>query len=183
MIQQQAERPTTRPGQARAAKAYSNPYLAGVGIGLVMLAAFVLVGRGLGASGALSTAVANGVRAVDPTHGAGNTFYDTSAQPLLQDWLVLEVIGIAVGGLVSAALAGRFRWGIERGAQITDTTRLIHAFGGGCIMGIGAKLARGCTSGLGLTGGALLSVGSWLFLLAAFAGAYAVAPLVRKAWR
>jgi uncharacterized membrane protein YedE/YeeE len=50
-------------------------------------------------------------------------------------------------------------------------------------MGIGAVLARGCTSGLGLTGGALLSVGSWLFIGAAFAAAYAVSPLLRKAWR
>jgi uncharacterized membrane protein YedE/YeeE len=50
-------------------------------------------------------------------------------------------------------------------------------------MGLGARLARGCTSGLGLTGGATLSVGSWLFVLAAFAGAYVAAPFLRKAWR
>jgi uncharacterized membrane protein YedE/YeeE len=50
-------------------------------------------------------------------------------------------------------------------------------------MGIGAMLARGCTSGLALTGGALLAVGSWLFMIAAFAGGYLLAPLVRKAWR
>ncbi len=49
-------------------------------------------------------------------------------------------------------------------------------------MGFGAKLARGCTSGLGLTGGATLSVGSWLFLLAAFAAAYGVAPLLKREW-
>jgi uncharacterized membrane protein YedE/YeeE len=183
MTQQVAARRSAAARETRAPRAYSNPYLAGVGIGLVMLAAFVLVGRGLGASGALSVAVATGVRAVAPEHGAGNAFYDTYAQPLLQDWLVLEVIGIALGGLVSALLAGRFQPGIERGAAITPPTRLVLAFGGGCIMGIGAKLARGCTSGLGLTGGALLSVGSWLFLLAAFVAAYATAPLVRRAWR
>ena len=57
------------------------------------------------------------------------------------------------------------------------------AFGGGAVMGLGAVLARGCTSGLALTGGALLSVGSWLFMIAAFAGAYALAPLLRRAWR
>jgi uncharacterized membrane protein YedE/YeeE len=50
-------------------------------------------------------------------------------------------------------------------------------------MGVGAVLARGCTSGLGLTGGALLSVGSWLFIAAAFAAAYLVSPLMRKTWR
>jgi uncharacterized membrane protein YedE/YeeE len=56
------------------------------------------------------------------------------------------------------------------------------AFGGGVAMGLGAVLARGCTSGLALTGGALLGVGSWLFMLAAFAGAYLAAPAWRRLW-
>ena len=163
-------------------KPYTNPYLAGVGIGLVLLAAFVLVGRGLGASGAFSSVVANGVRAVAPAHGANNAFYDAYAQPLMRDWLVLEVVGIVLGGLTSAVLARRLSWTVERGAGITNRTRLFFAFGGGAIMGLGAKLARGCTSGLGITGGALLSVGSWLFIAAAFAAAYAVAWLARREW-
>jgi hypothetical protein len=29
----------------------------------------------------------------------------------------------------------------------------------------------------------MLSVGSWLFIVAAFAAAYAVAPIVRRLWR
>ena len=41
-------------------KPYSNPYVVGVGLGLVLLAAFLIMGRGLGASGAVSTAVASG---------------------------------------------------------------------------------------------------------------------------
>ena len=164
-------------------KPYTNPYLAGVGIGLVLLAAFVLVGRGLGASGAFSSVVANGVRAVAPAHGANNAFYDAYAQALMRDWLVLEVIGIVLGGLTSAILARRLSWSIERGAGITNRTRLLFAFGGGAIMGLGAKLARGCTSGLGITGGALRSVGSWIVVLAAFAAAYAVAPVMRRSWQ
>ena len=34
-----------------------NPYLAGLGLGLTLLAAFVLMGRGIGASGAYSAAL------------------------------------------------------------------------------------------------------------------------------
>jgi hypothetical protein len=49
-------------------------------------------------------------------------------------------------------------------------------------MGFGAKLARGCTSGLALTGGALLAPGSWIFIATAFAAGYATAPLVRRHW-
>ena len=59
---------------------------------------------------------------------------------------------------------------------------MVYAFGGGAIMGIGAKLARGCTSGQALTGGALLSVGSWLFIIGAFAAGYLAAPLFKRQW-
>lgn len=166
---------------------YMNPYLAGVGIGIVLLLAFVIMGRGLGASGAFSTVVSVSVHAVAPSHAAGNAFYarylgDGTYNPLA-DWLLFEIVGVTVGGLVSARLAGRFHFTTERGPRVSDTARLGLALGGGAIMGFGAKLARGCTSGQGLTGGALLSPGSWIFLLAAFAAGYAAAPLFRRQWR
>ena len=52
----------------RRPQAYMNPYLAGIGLGLVLLAAFVLVGRGLGASGAFNSVIAWAVSAVAPEH-------------------------------------------------------------------------------------------------------------------
>ena len=51
------------------------------------------------------------------------------------------------------------------------------SIGGGALMGFGAKLARGCTSGQALTGGALLSAGSWIFIAMCFASGYFFAPL------
>jgi uncharacterized membrane protein YedE/YeeE len=54
---------------------------------------------------------------------------------------------------------------------------------GGALMGIGAKFARGCTSGQALTGGALLSAGSWIFIATCFASAYLMAPFARRLWR
>jgi uncharacterized membrane protein YedE/YeeE len=56
------------------------------------------------------------------------------------------------------------------------------AFIGGALMGFGARYARGCTSGQALSGGAVLSVGSWAFMFAVFAGAYLLAYSVRKFW-
>jgi len=50
-------------------------------------------------------------------------------------------------------------------------------------VGFAARLARGCTSGQALTGGAVLSLGSWVFMLAVFVGAYALAPVMRREWR
>jgi uncharacterized membrane protein YedE/YeeE len=102
---------------------------------------------------------------------------------LLGDWFVIEVIGITLGGLASAALAGRLRRETERGESVTRNRRLAFALSGGAIMGIGARLAKGCTSGQALTGGSLLSVGSWIFIATAFAAGYLIAPLVRREWR
>jgi len=166
---------------------YLNPYLAGIGLGLVLLAAFVLMGRGLGASGAFSSTVAWFTDLVAPAHAQANEYMsgylgDGSTHPL-KAWLVFEVIGLAVGALLSGLLAGRVRFAVEKGPRATTAMRLLCAFLGGALMAFGAHLARGCTSGQALTGGALLNVGSWAFMLMVFAGGYAVAWLFRWQWR
>ncbi len=167
-------------------RAYWNPYLAGLGLGLVLLAAFVIMGRGLGASGAFSSLVAVAVQAVSPEHARHNEFYaeylGSGAANPLKDWLVFEVIGLFAGGFISGTLAGRVRRMVEKGPAISTSGRFWLAFAGGAVMGTGAKLARGCTSGQALTGGALLNLGSWAFMMSVFAGAYAMAYFVRRQW-
>jgi hypothetical protein len=152
---------------------------------LVLLASFVFAGRGLGASGAFASTAAGLVRHLSPavaTNGYFSRYLEGGGNPW-QDWLVLELLGVCVGGWLSAALAHRVRWTTERGADVTTASRLLAAALGGGAMGVGAVLARGCTSGQALTGGALLSVGSWLFVIAAFASAYAVSPFIRRFWQ
>lgn len=168
-------------------KPYMNPYLAGIGLGLVLLFSFIIMGRGLGASGALSSAVAATVQKVAPEHANNNSFYseylgDGTVNPL-KDWLVFEVIGVFIGGFLSGHLAGRIKKSIDKGPSISSRSRLMFAFLGGALMGVGAKLGRGCTSGQALTGGALLNLGSWVFMLMVFAGAYGAAYFVRRQWR
>ncbi|MBF8296280.1 MAG: putative transporter component, partial [Bacteroidetes bacterium] len=138
----------TEAKAAREPQPYWNPYLAGLGLGLVLLAAFVIMGRGLGASGAFSSLVAVGVDAIAPAHAGANDFYaeyigDGTKSPL-KDWLVFEVLGVFVGGFISGLLANRVTRVVERGPNIGNTGRLTFAFIGGGLMGIGAKLARGC---------------------------------------
>lgn len=164
---------------------YANPYVAGTGLGLVLLAAYALAGRGLGASGAFARTASGAVQALAPGQTAGHAWFGRYLDDggIGQDWLVLEVLGLLCGAFLSAMLARRWRLGIERGPHVGSGARLAAACLGGIAMGVGAVFARGCTSGLALTGGALLSVGSWAFMLCAFAGAYACAPLVRGLWR
>jgi uncharacterized protein len=163
-----------------------NPYLAGVGIGVVLLLAFVIMGRGLGASGAFASLLSWLVELVAPAHAQANEVYSGYLQNgighPLKSWLVFEVIGVAMGGLLSGVLAHRVRRTVEKGPRITSRSRLLLAFAGGALMGVGAKLARGCTSGQALSGGALLSLGAWAFMLMVFVGAYATAWFVRRQW-
>jgi hypothetical protein len=70
----------------------------------------------------------------------------------------------------------------RKGPRVSTRARWALAFAGGAVMAYGARLARGCTSGQALSGGAVLSVGSWAFMLAVFAGGYAVAWSLRRLW-
>lgn len=174
-------------GAARVAQPYTNPYVAGIGLGLVLLASYVIMGRGLGASGAISSLVSWALSLVAPEHARANGFFseylDSGVGHPLKAWLVFEVLGVLVGGFLSGALAGRLQRTVERGPRVSVGARLAWAFVGGALMGVGAKLARGCTSGQALTGGAVLNAGSWAFMMMVFAGAYAFAGLMRRQWR
>jgi hypothetical protein len=172
--------------RVRTPRAYANPYLAGIGLGLVLLAAFVLVGRGLGASGAFNAAIAWLVSLAAPAYARSNEFlgaYLAGDTHPLKAWLVFEVVGVLVGALVSGLLAGRVAAGVEKGPRATLRARFALAFVGGALMAVGAAFGRGCTSGQALTGGALLNLGSWIFMLCVFGGAYAAAWFVRRQWR
>jgi uncharacterized protein len=163
-----------------------NPYLAGIALGLALLLAYVWLGHGIGASGAATILGAVSLKSIIPAHvtakGAYLAHYFTGGQNPLNDWIIFMAIGIFMGGFISSLLGGRYKAEIVRGAHTTRTKRILLALLGGLIMGIGARIGRGCTSGQALSGGALLSVGSWIFMMAVFAGAYSLAYFVRKEW-
>jgi uncharacterized membrane protein YedE/YeeE len=163
-------------------KKYWSPYLAGAGLGLTLLLAFVFMGRGLGASGAMMRFEVWLMGFFSMDHILSNPYFSKYAVNPLSNWLIFEVIGVMIGGFLSGALAGRLKFKIGKGPRISNKGRLSLAFLGGAVMGFGARLARGCTSGLALTGGATLAVGGWAFMFAVFAGAYATAYFVRKQW-
>jgi hypothetical protein len=165
-----------------------DPLLAGIGIGLVLLGAYALTGRGLGASGAFASIVATGTAVVEGTSKAAAApatapYLNSGITSIFSDWIVLELAGVVIGGFISARLAGRVSIAMARGPRIGPAARVLAAVGGGVLMGVGAKFARGCTSGQALTGGALLSAGSWIFIATCFATGYLLAPVTRRLWQ
>jgi uncharacterized protein len=164
-------------------EAYWPPYIAGTGLGLTLLASFVVMGDGLGASGGFTRYLAAFLQWVAPGYVAANSYWSTYTEgsPLM-NFLVFELIGVAIGGFVSGWLAHRVRLAVDKGPGISRGTRYAFALGGGILTGIGARLARGCTSGLALSGGAVLSAGAFIFMLSVFAAGFIGAYILRRNW-
>ena len=109
-------------------------------------------------------------------------FFFSSFAALLPGSVKIIAILFFVGAALSGWQGNRFRWSVERGPRVSAGQRLALAFVGGFVAAWGAKIAKGCTSGQALTGGSLLNVGSLVFMLAVFAGAYGFAYFLRKEW-
>ncbi len=173
-------------GQAdkTSAQPFMNPYLAGFMLGLVLLATYVVMGRGLGATAGfagLATWLAS-FAGVEHLQASGvHMKYWNDGAPLL-NWTLFLLLGALAGAAISGWQAHRFSFSTERGPRITDSQRLALAFVGGFIAACGAKLAKGCTSGQALTGSSALNVSGLVFLCAVFVAGFAVAQLARKEW-
>lgn len=169
----------------RTPRPYVHPYLGGLLLGVVLFAAFFITGNGLGASGGMNRLIVLVEDALVPDHVDTTPYLLEMAggdRNPLDSWVVFVTIGVVIGGFVSGWLNGRLKVETNRGPRVPVRLRWVMAFVGGAFMGYGARLARGCTSGQALSGGAVLSVGSWAFMFAVFAGAYALAYFVRKLW-
>jgi len=161
---------------------FANPYLAGVLLGLVLLASFVILGAGLGASGGIARIGASVSMCVSATHTLGSEYFGKWGARPLNYYLVFMFGGTFIGALFSALLANRARLQVERGSASGAGRRLAYALAGGLIVGFASRLAQGCTSGQALSGGALLLSGSMVFMLCLFASGYATAWFVRRQW-
>jgi uncharacterized membrane protein YedE/YeeE len=173
------------PVKPSSGRHYWNPYFGGLMLGLVLFLAFFFSGSGLGASGGMNRLLVWVQDIMMPEHVDQVPYLLKMAggelNPL-KNWIVYLTLGTIIGGFFSGLYAGRVRLETNKGPQISRPMRWLLAFIGGALMGYGARLARGCTSGQALSGGAVLSTGSWLFMIAVFAGAYLLAYTFRKTW-
>lgn len=169
----------------RPTKPYVHPYLGGTILGIVLFLAFFITGNGLGSSGGVNRIVVFIEDLIAPGHVDRTPYLlkmaGGSLNPL-DDWIVFVTIGAVLGGFLSGWWNGRLKVETNKGPRITVRQRWALAFIGGAIMGYGARLARGCTSGQALSGGATLSAGSWALMFAIFGGAYLLAYFLRKVW-
>lgn len=148
-----------------------SPVLAGALLGVVVAASAVFWGRPIGVSGAFDKLSAYVGAALFP----GSQYYAYLMKPGLtpQVWVVL---GLFLGSFAASALSGELR-----GRWLPDTqwegrfgssrlVRFVIAFLGGALVQLGAGIAGGCTSGLAISGGAVMAPAAFLFMAGMFAG-------------
>jgi uncharacterized protein len=165
-----------------------NPYVVGVGIGVLSWLSFLVMDKSLGTSSSFVHVVALFDSLFAPAHVSGATANPylakeiTPKTPLL-DWQLFLVVGVFLGAWISSRLSGTPRgeevpalWAWRFGPS--KTLRYAAAFGFGVVMLFGARLAGGCTSGHGISGSLQFAVSSWVFFLSMFASGVATAFLL-----
>lgn len=164
---------------------YLDPYVGGALLGFVLFLSFFVTGGGLGASAALSRVQTSALDALAPERVDRIAYFAELAggeRSALNHTSVAMLLGTLVGGFASGVVGRRVKLETRKGPRVSVGLRWAMAFTGGVIMAYGARLARGCTSGQALSGGAVLSVGSWAFMFSIFGAGYAVAWFFRRLW-
>lgn len=150
--------------QTQDIKPFWSPLSAGLALGVVLLLTFVLTGHGLGATGFTTRLVAWLGLEVMPAATQANDYLGgmvEDGQPLVS-WITWQVIGVVLGAALSAYVSGRMRLQIDGEKTKGRSRRLALALGGGLLAGAGARISAGCTSGLGLSGAATLSLAGFV---------------------
>jgi len=156
-----------------------SPYLVGALLGILSWITFATMNAALGTSTTMVRAAGGAERLVAPEHVQNAPYFakylgTPDAPKPVFEWQFALVIFLAIGAYLAARLSGPVRaemvpdlWQRRFGGSVPG--RMLWAFVGGVILIIGARLAGGCTSGHGLSGGMQLSTSGWLFLAGMFA--------------
>jgi uncharacterized membrane protein YedE/YeeE len=159
------------------------PALAGAGIGLLNAASMATSKRPLGVTTAFEDAAALLAQKLAPRAVGINRYLTARADVPKLGWEMALAVGIFAGSALSAALSGSRRPGgvpptWRRRFGPSPARRHVGAFLGGALMMFGARMAKGCTSGHGLSGNMQLSLSSAVFTPLMFASAIATRRLL-----
>lgn len=152
---------------------YKGPWslVAGaVGLALLNFATLILAGRPWGVTSAFAlwgskAALALGFNVADWPYWASPARAETLRASVVSDITSVMNLGILLGALAAAGLAGKFApvWRLPLKSIMTAVL-------GGLLLGYGARIAYGCNIGAFLGGIASSSLHGWLWFLAALGG-------------
>lgn len=150
-----------------------SPYVVGILIGLLNLGALLVSKKPLGASTSFLKVGGMIYGLFDKKKVEDNEYYQKKKPEV--DWGVMLVLGIVVGAFIASITSGDFKvllvpdvW--RTGIGPSFFLRFLASIIGGIFLGIGARLAGGCTSGHGISGTSMLSIISWVATMGFFLG-------------
>jgi uncharacterized membrane protein YedE/YeeE len=156
-------------------------WICGAIAGIMAAIATVWAGKLMGTSGTFENLASMCVSFFNL--GIAETYFSRVRPPVVS-YQVIQAVGILLGAFVSALLSRSFRprllpdneWVEQYGGS--RVTRWAILFIGCILLEIGAGMAGGCTSGLGISGTMLLSPAGLLFIVGVFASGIVVTKLI-----
>jgi uncharacterized membrane protein YedE/YeeE len=162
-----------------------SPHVVGAGIGVLSWLTFYFSDKAIGASSFYAHVSGFIGKMVASRHTRSLAYFKEN--PPQVGWGFVFVLATAFGGALAAVTGGEFvnewlprMWVARFGDGIA--LRAAFAIGGGVLMGFGARLAGGCTSGHGISGTMQLNVGSWISVICFFIGGIAIAMMLFNGW-
>lgn len=146
-----------------------SPFAVGIGIGALSIFSFVTAKKPLGVTTPFEGTAAAMAQKVAPGVTKVNRYLAQSEQPPRLDWEWMLAASIVAGSALSAAASNERSRGTvpalwARRYGPSPLKRSAAAFAGGALMMFGARMAKGCTSGHGISGVLQLAASSWLFV-------------------
>lgn len=150
-----------------------SPYIVGSMIGVLLCFSFLFSNRGIGCSTAYARTSGIIEKLIRGKKVHKKVYYQKFEPKVDREWLL--VAGIIIGAFFSSILSGTFHIEIIPNLWLQNFgsspfLRIIISVLGGILVGFGARMAGGCTSGHGITGTSQLAVASWLAIIFFFLG-------------
>lgn len=157
-----------------------KPVYAAVLMGAVVVLSLIWTQKGIHVSGVFSLLCPPVAVSETAANASSCSIQSIAAN---KGWIAWMIFGIFAGAAVTSFWRKRgLRFEVERGKGVTRVTRLMLAAAGGLLVGIGAAVAGGCTSSIGLTGSTVLSVAAFAFLGVFFVGGFAARIFFGRFW-
>lgn len=159
-----------------------KPLPAALFLGFVVVMSLLWFKKGIHVSGVFAVFCDTGTTEVIGSSDA--LFCSAKASHEDRTWMYWMVSGIFLSAAATSFLRNRnFKIHVEHGSKINSKKRLFLAAAGGILVGIGAAIAGGCTSSIGLTGASLLTVAGFAFLISFFIGGFVARMGFGRTWQ
>ncbi|KJS01194.1 MAG: hypothetical protein VR65_09865 [Desulfobulbaceae bacterium BRH_c16a] len=160
-----------------------SPYWVGAAIGGLEVLAMLTAKKPLGITSPFEEAAVIVADTLAPQAMGSETYREKSGKSPEINWEWGLVTGVVLGSMLSARLAKDplprpvpDLW--QKQVSASPSLRYGGAFLGGALMMFGARMAKGCTSGHGISGTMQFSASSWLFVPIIFSAGAAVAKVL-----